>query len=126
MGVKAYTLKMTYIWLPVLLVFVFGMYFIARAFALRLDVPYSVLIYFFFGCSAYALWKPIDRVLPRAKAVVFYDKTVVRKELNRDILFHEIVCNSISYTDDKSFQGLSEYVIYLSEEELNQIVEGGK
>jgi hypothetical protein len=126
MGVKAYTLKMTYIWLPVLLVFVFGLYFLARICAIRLDTPYSLIVYFFYGFSAYSLWNLFKRGLPHAKAVVFYDKTVVRKELNRDILFHEIVGNSISYTDDKECQGLSEYVIYLSEEELNQIVEGGK
>lgn len=61
MGVKAYTLKMTFIWLPVLLISTFGLYLLARAFALQLDAPYSVLIYFFYGVSSCSLWKIFDR-----------------------------------------------------------------
>ena len=125
MGVKAYTLKMTYIWLPVLLIVAFGLYFIARAFALRLDAPYNIFIYLICGFSAYALWKPITRVLPCAKAIVYYDKTVVGEKLNADILI-KIAGNGIPYTDGNDCQGLSEYVIYLTEEELNQIIKEDK
>ena len=126
MGVKAYTLKMTYVWFPVLLVFVFGLYFLARICAIRLDTPSSLIVYFFYGFSAYSLWSMFKGYLPHALAIVYYDKTVVRKELNRDILFNEIVGNSIPYTDDKDCQGLSEYVLYLTEEELNQIIKEDK
>ena len=126
MGVKAYTLKMTYIWLPVLLVFAFGLYFLARLCAIRLDMPYNLLVYFFYGFSAYHLWSMFKIYLPHALAIVYYDKTIVRKELNRDILFNEIVGNSIPYTDGNDCKELSKYAIYLTEEELNQIIKEDK
>ena len=123
MGVKAYTLKMNYVWFPVLFVSTTGIYFLLALWCtIVLGISNKLVIYFFCWSATYGLCRLINRLLPRAMAIVYYDNTVVRKELNKDILFKEIVGKSIPYTNCSDCQGISKYVLYLTEEELNQIL----